>query len=81
MRLLIIAPAGEVSGVTLHTRPRRSKQWTSATAKLLGRTTYEVMLGPLAAGTDLVDYYVSAEGGKLVSPPEAPQGAYVVTVI
>ena len=82
VRLLVVAPGpGEVSGFGLRTRSRRSREWTTAPARLLGRRTYEVTLGPFAAESGLVDYYVFANGGKLVAPPEAPQHTYTLTVL
>ena len=63
----------------LHTRARGQKEWLAGPARLLGRKTYEAILGPFETGLELVEYYVSA--GKLTSPPEAPDGSYLITLV
>jgi hypothetical protein len=83
-RVMVIA-TGEapVTRVQLHTRPRGAPQWTASPAKLMGRRTYEVQLGPFDSSSELVEYYFTAEVGtsKLAAPPDAPAGAYLLTLI
>ncbi|MBI3667829.1 MAG: hypothetical protein HY236_16630 [Acidobacteria bacterium] len=81
VRVLIIAPGpAEVDRVSLHTRRRGSDHWQSTPARLLGRRTYEATLGPLGPGSELLDYYVSANGEKLVAPADAPRAGYIITI-
>jgi hypothetical protein len=78
VRLMFVAPGPEpAKGVTLHVRPRGG-EWTATPAKLLGRHTYEAMLGPLPVGPGLADYYASAEG--ITAPAGAPRQFYTVTL-
>lgn len=82
VRLLIVVPGGEdVRRVVLHTRAKGAAQWSASAATLLGRRTYEAQLGPFNPGPALVEYYVSAEAGKLTAPPAAPKNAYMVTLV
>jgi hypothetical protein len=82
VRLLVVVPGGQpASRVILHTRPRGAAQWTTAPAKPLGRRTYEVELGPFSVGAPLVEYFVSAEDGRLTAPPAAPKNSYMVTLV
>ncbi|MCX6638052.1 MAG: hypothetical protein NT090_23595 [Acidobacteria bacterium] len=82
VRILIVAPGGgTVRTVMLHTRLRGAGKWTATPAKLLGRRTYQAMLGPLD-GAELAEYYVSAAigGAKLTAPPDAPVNTYCLTL-
>jgi hypothetical protein len=82
VRITIVAPGGaEPKGVLVHTRPRGAAAWSSAPAKLLGRRTFEAVLGPFAPGPALVEYYVSAEAGKRVSPPAGAKDPYLITLV
>ncbi|MCX6620480.1 MAG: twin-arginine translocation signal domain-containing protein [Acidobacteria bacterium] len=83
VRLLIIVPGAEsVSGVSLHTR-LPGGEWAVHRARLLGRKTYEAVLGPFPATSEMVEYYVTAEAdaNKLVAPPSAPAAAYTATLV
>ena len=64
--------------MTLRVRPRGGA-WTSAPAKLVGRRTYEAVLGPFAQGPELADYYAAA--GTLTAPAGAPERFYTVTLV
>jgi hypothetical protein len=83
VRVMVIA-AGEapVGRVLLHTRARGAAQWTTSPARLMGRRTYEVQLGPFDPAAVLAEYYFTAEAGtaKLAAPPDAPGGTYVLTL-
>ncbi len=80
VRLLIVAPGGEAPrAVTLHTRVRGAAQWTAKPAKLLGRRTFEVQLGPFPEGAPTAEYYVST--GVRTAPPAAPRNAYKLTLL
>ena len=79
VRITVVAPgAAPVREVTLHVRPRGG-EWTTAPAKLVGRRTYQTVLGPFTAGPELADYYVSAAG--LTAPAGAPEQFYTVTLV
>ncbi len=83
VRLLIVIPgAQKAAGVTLHTR-LCGREWTARPAKLLGRKTYEAMLGPFPTAPEMVEYYVTADAGtaKLVAPLTAPAAAYTATLV
>ncbi|MGE5644233.1 MAG: hypothetical protein ACM336_00440 [Acidobacteriota bacterium] len=78
VRLTIVAPSGPApAAVTLRVRPRGGV-WTSAPAKLVGRRTYEAVLGPFAPGPELADYYATA--GTITAPAGAPGQFYTVTL-
>ena len=79
VRLTVVAPgSAPVREVTLHVRPRGG-EWTAAPAKLVGRRTYQAILGPFAPGPELADYYVSAD--RLTAPAGAPEQFYTVTLV
>ena len=80
LRMYIVAPgSGSAGPVTLHARARKASEWTVTPAKLVGRKTYAVTLGPFPPDAELVDYYVSS--GGLTAPPDAPREVYTVTVV
>jgi hypothetical protein len=80
--MLVAAGSGAVSEVTLHTRLYGAGEWKAAPARLMGRRTYEVTLGPFDAAAPLAEYYASARVGNraVTAPPDAPAGSYFVTV-
>jgi hypothetical protein len=82
VRIMIVAPGGgTVGAMTLHTRVRGAGKWTATPASLLGRRTYQAMLGPMD-GAELAEYYVSAKigGAKLTAPLDAPVNTYGLTL-
>jgi hypothetical protein len=79
VRLLAVVTGPRPGGVSLHTRPRGAKEWSATPATLLGRSTYQVTLGPFSDEAEFVDYYLSA--GKLVAPPGAPEHLYSATLL
>jgi len=84
VRVLVVA-TGEapVKNVRLHVRPRGSAQWSIIPGKLLGRRTYEAMLGPLETDSAVAEYYFSAAVGSrsVTAPPEPASHSYLVTRI
>lgn len=70
---LSVVVTTDARAVTLRTRVRGSQVWFSTPAKLAGRRTWQVTLGPFPDGPALAEYYVSA--GKLASP------RYLVTLV
>ncbi|MFB3826599.1 MAG: hypothetical protein ACE15B_07505 [Bryobacteraceae bacterium] len=80
--MAIVTGAEPVRAVNLHVRRRGRGSWTATPAKLLGRRTYQALLGPYGADAAAAEYYFSAQTGHrtLVSPPEAPRDAYVLTL-
>jgi hypothetical protein len=82
---IIIVVTGEapVRSVLLHTRAWGDTQWMTEAAKLLGRRTYQVALGPFNSTAPLVEYFVSAEigSGHLVSPPDGDRKPHVLTMV
>lgn len=84
VRMMIIATGDvPVHSVQLHTRAPGRAPWTTTAAKLKGRRTYEVVLGPYDTALPLVEYYVSASLGstKLISPPEGEKSPHMVTMV
>jgi hypothetical protein len=74
------APARDVA---LHVRPHGAAGWSTVAARLLGRRTYEVRLGPLNSSASLAEYYFSANVGdkKVTAPPEPARQPYLVTLV
>ena len=84
VRMMVVATGdAPVKSVVLHVRAHGAKQWTTSAAKLLGRRTYQVTLGPFDPAAPLVEYFVSADIGsaKLVAPPEGETKPNVVTMV
>jgi hypothetical protein len=80
VRAFVIAPgSGPLGQVTLYTRSRKASGWSAIPAKLVGRRTFTVTLGPFPPEAELVDYYVSS--GRLTAPADAPREVYTVTVV
>jgi hypothetical protein len=82
-RIMIVAPGSlPIENVSLHTRVHSTSDWTHTPAKLMGRRTYEVTIGPFDPARDLAAYYVSASvgGTEQVAPPGAPHEFYLVTL-
>ena len=80
VRIMAIAAGPADPGpVALHLRPRGQTKWEIRAAKLMGRRTHQVALGPFPRAAILVDYYLSS--GRLVSPPDAPRDCYSVTIL
>jgi hypothetical protein len=84
VRLMLVA-TGEapIRDVALRVRPRGAAEWSTIAARLLGRRTYEVRLGPLDSSAALAEYYFSANVGeeKLTAPPEPTSQPYLVTLL
>lgn len=83
VRITLLVTGGDpVHAVRVYVRPQGSKNWSAVPARLLGRRTYEALLGPFAPGAPLARYYCSAYTGSrhLVSPPGAPADAYGLTL-
>lgn len=69
VRLLIVVPGGPAPhGVMLRTRLRGVTAWTETPARLLGRRTYEAILGPFAATAEFVEYSAAAKSAGLETP-------------
>ena len=84
VRIMIVATGqNPVHAVQVHTRIAGASQWTAAPAKLLGRRTYEAVLGPFDPNALLVDYFASALVGpaKLVSPPAGDQKPHTIALV
>ena len=71
LRLTIVALA--TGPAALDYRVAGSRQWEKTEAKLTGRKTYEVVLGPFAGDVGWVEYQASA--GSVVSP------SYFLTIV
>jgi hypothetical protein len=83
VRVMVIAGGNApVNHVTLHTRSRGAA-WTARPCRLMGRRTYEVVIGPFDPASPLADYYFTSEIGseKLVAPADAPKGSYTLTLV
>jgi hypothetical protein len=83
-RMMIVATGqATVHSVQLHTRAVGASQWTVTSAKLVGRRTYQVTLGPFDPSTPLVQYFVSASLGaaEFVSPPEGEKKPHTITLV
>jgi hypothetical protein len=83
-RMMIVATGhAPVQAVQLHTRAFGAPQWTVTSAKLMGRRTYQVTLGPFDPSAPLVQYFVSASVGAatLVSPPEGEKKPHTITLV
>jgi hypothetical protein len=83
VRIMIIATGvAPVLNVTLNTRARGISGWTQTPAQLMGRRTWQVVLGPFDSAQELVEYYVSASigGTRHVAPPSAPRNSYLITM-
>jgi hypothetical protein len=62
VRVLIVAPGGKrVAGVVFRTRLRGAPAWTETPAKLLGRRTWEAVLGPFNESAEFVEYSAAAK--------------------
>jgi hypothetical protein len=84
VRIMIVATGqNPVHAVQVHTRIAGASQWTAAPAKLLGRRTYEAVLGPFDPNAVLVDYFASASVGSasLVSPPAGDKKPHTITLV
>ena len=83
VRLLAIVPGpDQPTRVSLHTRISGAAAWTPKPAKLLGRRTYEMTLGPFQPGAaSLAEYYISAEAGaaRFTVPFAGVYGPYRLT--
>ena len=79
VRILAVVIGASESQVALHTRLGGTKEFSASPASLLGRSTYQVTLGPFSSDAEFVDYYLSA--GKLVAPPGAPEQVYSATLL
>lgn len=83
VRLLAIVPgSGPRQGVTLMTRVAGAPAWTARTAKLLGRRTYEVALGPFPRSeASIAEYYLVSGAGpqKLAAPLSGALAPYRIT--
>jgi hypothetical protein len=64
IRIKIVAL--DTGNVALNYRLAGSRNWATTTAKLMGRKTYEAVLGPFTGDDGWVEYYASA--GSLMSP-------------
>jgi hypothetical protein len=83
VRIMIVATGqNPVHAVQVHTRIAGASQWTAAPAKLLGRRTYEAVLGPFDPNAVLVEYFASASVGsaRLVSPPAGDKKPHTITL-
>ncbi len=83
-RITVVATGeGPVRSVLLHTRAWGVTQWKTEAAKLLGRRTYQIVLGPFNPIAPLVEYFVSAEIGSnhVVSPPDGNRKPHVLTMV
>jgi len=84
VRLLIIAPGGEkLAPPRLHFRRAGERRWRVQQARLVGRRTFEVFLGPFQDSQGVYQYYASAGqgAGERVAPPGAPAETYWLTVV
>jgi hypothetical protein len=79
-RVVIVVGGNEpVKTVTLETRVRGSATWSATSAKLMGRRTYEAIVGPFPVAAQIAEYRVTAVTSK--SKAVAPlAGAYLVTI-
>lgn len=83
-RIMMVATGEEpVRSVLLHTRAWGDRPWRTEAAKVLGRRTYQIELGPFNPTASLVEYFVSAEIGssRLVSPPDGDRKPHVLTMV
>jgi hypothetical protein len=84
VRITIVATGqAPIHSVQLHTRASGASQWGTAAARLMGRRTYQAMLGPFDTALPLMEYFVSATVGpaKLVSPPEGEKKPHMITLV
>jgi hypothetical protein len=84
VRIMIVATGlNPVHAVQVHTRIAGASQWTAAPAKLLGRRTYEAVLGPFDPNAVLVDYFASASVGpsRFVAPPAGDKKPHTITLV
>jgi hypothetical protein len=84
VRIIIVATGqAPVRSVQLHTRASGASQWITTAARLMGRRTYQAMLGPFDTALPLMEYFVSASVGSanLVSPPEGEKKSYTITLV
>ena len=79
---LVVTGLAPVQRVEVHTRAFGAAKWTTAPARLAGRRTYHVELGPFDTSAPLVEYYASASigGEQVVSPPEGARRPFAVTI-
>ena len=79
---LVVTGLAPVQRVEVHTRAFGAAKWTTAQARLAGRRTYHVELGPFDTSAPLVEYYASASigGEQVVSPPEGARRPFAVTI-
>ncbi|MFN7993128.1 MAG: hypothetical protein U0Q18_05985 [Bryobacteraceae bacterium] len=83
VRITIVATgSAPVKNVVLHTRGWVATEWAQTPAKLLGRRTYEAVVGPFEPRGALSAYYVSAVVGDVtcVAPPDGPRQPWLITL-